>query len=82
MIPSINKGRENMKTPLFGASIETSCEYCQNSVPNGSEFLCSVGKAIKNGKCRKFKYNPTMRKPKGESSPVISQKFTPEDFML
>lgn len=69
-----------MKTPLFGASIEVNCEYCQNTVSNGKEFLCSVGKTIKNGKCRKFKYNPTMRKPKGE--PTLSQTFTPEDFML
>lgn len=67
------------KKKLFGAGIEVNCEYCQNSVGGAEEIKCAVGKSIKNGKCRKFEYNPTLRIPKPKMEMPV---FTPEDFKL
>lgn len=64
---------------LFGNNIEVKCEYCSNSANAQSGYICTVKKSIKNGKCRKFKYNPTLRIP--ESSPEM-QKFRKEDFEI
>ena len=43
---------------LFGNNIEIKCEYCANSADAPSGYICTLRKSIKNGKCRKFKYNP------------------------
>lgn len=67
------------KTKLFGANIEPDCSYCQNGLFNGNIYVCCVKKSIKNGKCRKFYYNPTLRVPHKKQ---LFSDFTPEDFKL
>ncbi len=67
------------KRKLFGNNIEINCSYCQHSkIQNGCQF-CVVNKTLKNGKCRKFIYNPIMRVPK---QAVKLQKYYEEDFLL
>lgn len=67
------------KVKLFGNNIEVSCNYCAHSqINNGCQF-CTVNKVLKNGKCRKFEYNPTMRVPKHSNN---LQKYNPDDFVL
>ena len=62
---------------LFGNNIEIKCEYCANSADAPSGYICTLRKSIKNGKCRKFKYNPTLRVPK---STEALPEFKKEDF--
>lgn len=68
-----------MKKKMFGNNIETSCKYCDNSTDSENGFICRLNKSIKNGKCRKFKYNPTMRIPLEQ---VSIGDFSKEDFTL
>ncbi len=67
------------KIKLFGNNIEVNCNYCAHSkIKNDTQF-CTMNKVLKNGKCRKFEYNPIMRKP------ITMQqlpKYKPEDFAL
>lgn len=66
---------------LFGNRIKPDCSYCCNGADAHSGYICTAKKSIKNGKCRKFRYNPTLRVPKAE--PVLqSQGFTQKDFEL
>ncbi len=67
------------KVKLFGKNIEVSCDYCAHSKIHDNTQFCTINKVLKNGKCRKFEYNPTMRIPKCVNN---MKKYTPEDFML
>lgn len=64
-----------MKYSLFGNNISPDCSYCHNMVDN----ICVKKKIIKNGKCRKFSYNPLLRVPKVEPNMM---KFSREEFEL
>ncbi len=67
------------KIKLFGNNIEVSCNYCSHSkIKNNTQF-CTMNKVLKNGKCRKFEYNPIMRKP---NTTAQLPKYKPEDFAL
>lgn len=67
------------KVKLFGNNIELSCDYCAHSqINNGTQF-CTKNKVLKNGKCKKYEYNPTMRVPKKQNT---LPKYKPEDFAL
>ncbi|MBQ9673904.1 MAG: hypothetical protein IJV39_04680 [Ruminococcus sp.] len=68
-----------MKTKLFGNNIKPDCSYCSNGSDIQSGYICNERKQIKNGKCRKFKYNPTLRIP--ETTAQL-QKFSKEDFEI
>lgn len=68
-----------MKKQLFGNNIVPSCLYCEHSENEGDSQFCTVNRKLKNGKCKKYKYNPIMREPKG-MAPLKS--FDKEDFML
>lgn len=68
-----------MSKNLFGNKIEPACEYCDKYDTDGEKYFCSANKEIKNGKCRKFEYNPTLRTPKGEAELM---KFSKEDFEI
>lgn len=68
-----------MKKKIFGNSIAPSCAYCEHSKTEGTAQFCDAHKSLKNGKCRKFRYNPIMREPKG-MAPLRS--FSKEDFTL
>lgn len=65
-----------MSKELFGNNISPDCAYCDRF---DSETGCKAGKSIKNGRCRKFTYNPTLRKPKGEAA---LRQFSKEDFEI
>lgn len=67
------------KVKFFGNNIEVNCLYCAHSkIQNGSQF-CTINKTMKNGKCRKFEYNPFMRTPKKLNK---LPKYKEEDFSL
>ena len=68
-----------MKKKLFGSHIVPSCVYCTHSKTEGSTQFCEANRTLKNGKCKKFDYNPIMRDPKG-MAPL--KAFTKEDFEL
>lgn len=65
---------------FLGARIRPNCEYCQNCVIEGGKNFCTVKKSIdKKGMCKKFDYNPVMRKV---TPPVMLEKFDESDFTL
>ena len=64
---------------MFGNNIETSCTYCENAVIHPQGAICRLNRVIKNGKCRKFIYNPVMRVPLKQKK---LQSFSKEDFTL
>ena len=68
-----------MKKHLFGNNIVPSCVYCEHSKTEGSAQYCEAHRTLKNGKCKKFRYNPIMREPRG-TAPL--KTFTKEDFTL
>lgn len=67
------------KVRLFGANIPPDCSYCQNGIFNGGSHVCCVKRTLRNGKCRKFEYNPTLRIPKQRRE---RQSFSADDFKL
>lgn len=69
-----------MSYRLFGKNIPPDCSYCEYCVESmdGAQF-CTKNKAIINGKCRKFSYDPLLRKP---FKPPVLPKYNPEDFEL
>ena len=68
-----------MKYKFFGKNIKPDCNYCEHAgVVNGT-IGCKKSKAMKDGKCRAFSYDPLMRIP---ASVSISGNFTAEDFKL
>ncbi len=68
-----------MKNKMFGANIAPKCEYCDNFSRDQSSYGCLKKREIKNGKCRKFEYNPILRTPKSEAKMM---QFKKEDFEL
>lgn len=65
---------------LFGNTIEVKCDYCSHADKDENDVIfCTKKRAITDGKCFRFKYNPLMRIPKG--APVLP-KYNPEDFQL
>ncbi len=68
-----------MKYKLFGKNIATDCSYCEHADLTGSMPVCTKGKAIRDGKCRSFSYDPLQRVP---ASVSLSGSFTAEDFKL
>lgn len=66
--------------PVLGVNIPHNCEYCQNCVIEGGKNFCKVKKSInKKGICKKFDYNPVMRKI---TPPIALNKFDESDFAL
>ena len=64
---------------LFGNNIEPDCSCCDHCITDGGSRICIKNTFIQNGKCRKFKYNPLLRKP---FKPPVLPKFDPDDFRL
>lgn len=75
----INDSVIKMKQQIFGKNIVPSCIYCEHSKTEGDSQFCTVNKQLQNGKCKKFKYNPIMREPKG-MAPL--KEFDREEFTL
>jgi hypothetical protein len=68
-----------MKKKIFGNNIMPSCIYCSHSKREGDAQFCAIHRALRNGKCRRFDYNPIMRVPRG-AAPLPS--FEKKDFSL
>ncbi len=68
-----------MSKKLFGKNIEPNCTYCDNFNTDAESAFCEAKKEIKNGKCRKFSYNPTLRTPNIEAQLM---QFSKEDFEI
>ena len=76
---TINIGGDTMKKQLFGKNIVPSCSYCTHSQKEGSTQFCNARKVLKNGKCRKFVYNPIMRTPRGAAK---LPSYSSDDFSI
>lgn len=68
-----------MKKQIFGNHIVPSCTYCSHSKSEGSSQFCDIHRILRNGKCRKFSYNPIMRAPRGAAA---LPSFEKKDFSL
>lgn len=87
MRSSLRNGDSNMSIfsrnkPLFGATIQPSCEYCVFSRPSQDSgmFYCQKKGIVENTfHCRSFSYDPLRRIPK-RRPPMPS--FTADDFKL
>ena len=73
--------KRKKKEPLFGAHIEANCAYCQNNLGQNGEVLCAVRMTLKEGKRKKFSYNPLLRAPRS-APPLQTGRYRPEDFEL
>lgn len=70
------------KKALFGANIEPDCRYCRhNGAKQGDEPLCTLRLEAKEGKCKKYEYDPLMREPRS-APPLRSGQYSEEDFKL
>lgn len=64
------------KKAVFGGDIPQDCSYCRfNS--GEDELICPI--RPRKGKCRKYEYDPTKRRPK--TAPLL-QKYSEDDFSL
>ena len=77
--PTMSINGDNMKKKLFGNNIVPSCSYCAHSKAEGETQFCDAHRTLKNGKCRKFCYNPIMRTPRGMAD---LPKFEKDDFAI
>lgn len=68
-----------MRKKLFGANIAPDCTYCEYFIVDNQASYCMKKKAMKNGKCKAFKYDPLMRTPKVTT---FKRQYTAEDFKL
>lgn len=68
-----------MKKKVFGNNIVPSCTYCEFSRTEGEKQYCTKNSTLRNGKCRKFCYNPIMRMPH-TMAPL--QQFEQESFTI
>ena len=68
-----------MKYKFFGKNIVPDCSYCEHADFTNGGFSCKKSKALKDGKCRAFSYDPLLRVP---ASVSISGTFTAEDLQL
>ena len=68
---------------LFRKKIERSCAYCLYGAKlDEDQVLCSKkGLRPTDGKCRRFRYDPTKRVPKKAKAMDFS-KYDEEDFSL
>lgn len=66
-----------MRNKLFGNNIEPSCMYCERAQVQKNGAICTINKSIENGKCKKFRYNPTMRTPITQAQVPISNVEAP-----
>lgn len=69
------------KQELFGSQIPLSCAYCRrSSTQPGAQPQCTLGLAPKDGKCKRYEYDPLMREPK--KAPGVAGGYRKEDFEL
>ena len=68
---------------LFRKKIEKSCSYCAYSAKVDEELVLCRKKGIQslNGKCRRFRYDPTKRIPLKQKA-MDFKKYDKEDYTL
>jgi len=71
--------RRKKKTQLFGNNVEPKCEYCNYNCGD-EDISCALNQSPENGFCKKYEYNPLMRKPKTQT--LFNNDFTEDDFKL
>lgn len=69
------------KHPLFGGSIPPSCAYCQHNSGGEGQVACALRRQPEGEACKKYRYDPLLRKPRVAPSLRTSQ-YRPEDFQL
>ncbi len=75
----MNDYGDPMKKQLFGNNIVPACTYCEHSKNEGNTQFCDAHRVLRNGKCRKFSYNPIKRTPRAAAAlPTYSK----DDFAL
>jgi hypothetical protein len=68
---------------LFSENVEKNCAYCVHGKASakGNEIFCKYKGVSFNGEnCRKYKYDPLLRKPRKKA--VLRTGFSEEDFSL
>lgn len=69
------------KKELFGNDIAPNCSYCRrNGGKPGEKPLCTLKLELKDGRCKRFQYDPLMREPR--TAPPLKKDFDEEDFKL
>ena len=68
---------------LFRKKIERSCSYCGlgAELEDGKILCAKRGMVSADGKCRKFRYDPTKRIPAKPKAPDF-KRYDAEDFSL
>lgn len=67
---------------LFGGNIPPSCGYCRhNGGKQGGSPLCTLRLEPKDGKCKKYEYDPLRREPR-TAPPLQADRYKEEDFKL
>ncbi len=75
-------GKKKRKKSLFGAGIEPSCQYCRrNGGRQGKPALCTLHLEPKDGRCKKYEYDPLRREPRTAPS-LRDDRYSQEDFKL
>lgn len=69
------------KAKLFGANIPQNCIYCLHNSGKDQDTVCSVAQTMKDGKCKKYTYNPLMREPRKQAG-LKREQYKSEDFSL
>lgn len=68
---------------LFRKKIEKSCSYCIHSTKLDDETVLCIKKGVKpiDGKCLRFRYDPTKRIPP-KAKALDFSKYDQEDYSL
>lgn len=74
-------GRKRKKA-LFGGEIQPDCAYCRrNGAKQDCPPRCTLGLSPKDGKCKKYEYDPLRREPR-RAPPLRAGQYSEEDFKL
>jgi len=66
--------------PLFGSGVPISCAYCDHNLSPSGPTACRFGlKLSENGQCKRYRYNPLLRRP--HAAPPLPG-HDPEEFKL
>ena len=68
---------------LFRKNIEKSCDYCIHGTALDEETVLCIKKGVvkRDGKCRKFSYDPCKRTPVKAKAPNF-EKYKEQDYSL
>lgn len=75
------KKKKKKKHGLFGGNVPPDCAYCRHNSGEPGQVLCSLRRAMTDGKCKSYAYDPLRREPRPAPS-LHTELFCEEDFKL